>query len=330
MQSTKATRLFRAYSGVGTILMFHSVNPKKRAPRLDQNAGLEITPAQLEEIILLFKSLGYEAVSLDKLVDNLGKEHATKQVVFTFDDGYKNNLMFAYPVFKKHTVPFTIYITGKFAEQTLYPFWYALEDALFDNQTFQIRLNGQLKEFPCANYAAKSNTYDTVFEALLGEGIQDSKTLKGLFNYKEEPDFMLTWDDIKFLNKDPLVTIGAHTMTHPVLMRLCEDEARREISESKKLIETRIQAPVNHFCYPFGFQNKVSLREFNIAKELGFKSAVTTRKANVFPGHREHLHALPRIPISGLHQGPYKNYLDAFLDGMLPCLHHKFKKVVTH
>jgi peptidoglycan/xylan/chitin deacetylase (PgdA/CDA1 family) len=108
----------------------------------------------------------------------------------------------------------------------------------------------------------------------------------------------LSWDDLSKLAQDPLVTIGAHTVTHPVLSKLTQEEARTEMRIGRKLIEEQINRPVDHFCYPFGSRDEVGLREFQLARELGFKTATTTRWGNIFKKHRLHLHALPRVPLT--------------------------------
>ena len=62
----------------------------------------------------------------------------------------------------------------------------------------------------------------------------------------------LNWNDIIKLDRHPLITIGAHTHSHPNLARETETTAREEILNSKLLLERQLRHAVDHFAYPFG------------------------------------------------------------------------------
>ena len=63
---------------------------------------------------------------------------------------------------------------------------------------------------------------------------------------------MLTWDELRAMAADPLVTIGAHGMTHRRLARLDDESARRELAEARARIEAELGRPVRHLAYPYG------------------------------------------------------------------------------
>jgi len=104
----------------------------------------------------------------------------------------------------------------------------------------------------------------------------------------------LGWKELQEFANDPLVEIGAHTLTHRSLRQLSENEAGDEIEQSRRVLKETLGVPVEHFAYPFGQPENCGPREFRLVKELKFKTAVTTRSANIFAGHREHLLSLPR------------------------------------
>jgi len=99
------------------------------------------------------------------------------------------------------------------------------------------------------------------------------------------------------LAADPLITIGAHTHHHPVLSRLPGVALRHEIGRSRELLEAWLKHPIEHLAYPFGGNAQACKREFSAARELGFKSAVTTRLGHFHKFHGKHLLALPRVAI---------------------------------
>ena len=71
--------------------------------------------------------------------------------------------------------------------------------------------------------------------------------------------------------------------------------------------------PVSHFAYPFGDPTSAGPREFALAREVGFASAVTTRPGMIFAGHRDHLTALPRVSVNGNWQDA--GYFEVLLSG---------------
>jgi peptidoglycan/xylan/chitin deacetylase (PgdA/CDA1 family) len=103
-------------------------------------------------------------------------------------------------------------------------------------------------------------------------------------------------------------------MTHPRLSRISHDDALAEISSSKSVIEAEIGRPVRHFAYPVGDAGSAAAPEFGMVRAAGFASGVTTRPGHVFADHAQHLAALPRVSLNGLHQN--MPALHAMLSGL--------------
>ena len=82
---------------------------------------------------------------------------------------------------------------------------------------------------------------------------------------------------------------------------------------------------VEHFCYPVGDATAAGPTEFAIARELGFKSAVTTRPGVLFPEHRDHLWALPRISLNGEFQR--MRYVRVLTSGAATAVWNCFRRV---
>lgn len=91
--------------------------------------------------------------------------------------------------------------------------------------------------------------------------------------YPKEPGRLhLDWDEARMLAAEPGITIGSHTVTHPHLSRLSDDDAWREIAESRSRIERELAMPIRHFCYPSG---DFGAREAQFAERAGYTCAVT-------------------------------------------------------
>ena len=113
---------------IGEIWMLHRVVEQRSD--VPEQRELEVTPDWLEQKILEYKSKGYSFISIDNLT-TLNTQHSTlntkKWVCITFDDGYRDNFSFAYPMLKRLNVPFTVYVTTGFIDNKLPMWWYPNE-----------------------------------------------------------------------------------------------------------------------------------------------------------------------------------------------------------
>lgn len=322
------------FGGTGHILMLHRVCPPQQGPRINANAGMEMTPDRLETIIRFFSCRDYAFISLDQLAEQLqGKKIQKKFVLFTFDDGYTDNLVHAYPVFKKYQVPFTVYVTTGFPDRQAILWWYIVEDILLENRRISIDAGGEVREFNCSSPGEKEDAFFQIRSLIMSVPAKDyPDTIKDILDpfgidfYKKTAELALSWGQIKQLSQDPLVTIGAHTVNHYALSTLPAEEAKKEILESHGSIEAHLNKKVEHFAYPYGGREEAGRREFDMVKAMGFKTAVTTRFANIFPQHGNHLECLPRIFVHG---GADEHFFEQVINGVLPGMANKFKRVVT-
>jgi len=316
------------YGGHTSIIMLHRVCPQSREID-DPTSQMEISPEFLENFILKKKKQGWNFISLDYLYENFDKcAKYRKNIVFTLDDGFKDNYSFAYPVFKKHNVPFTIYVTNCYPNNIAKLWWYDFIDIIETNKEISFDFKGEIISIDCDNIDSAFNNLRTFYLAL----DQESKDivyaeLKSKYGFNDYTNLLMTWNDVKTLSKDPLCTIGAHTLTHTNLKVLRNDELYREIYFSKKELEEKINKKIEHFSFPYGGKNEASIREIECASKIGFKTCTTTRPGNIHIEHKEFLNMLPRLSISEYNSNIALNELQ--LDGLNSILKHKFKKVIT-
>ena len=93
------------------------------------------------------------------------------------------------------------------------------------------------------------------------------------FKWYDEVPPLMSWDDVTSLDDGSPLRFEAHSLTHPNLLSLDDESARREIAGSKVELEERLGRPVEAFAYPAGL---FSAREHDYVKDAGFKVAVTT------------------------------------------------------
>jgi peptidoglycan/xylan/chitin deacetylase (PgdA/CDA1 family) len=323
------------YGGAGLILMFHRILPADSRPRIGGHAKLEITPEALEQTIRYFARRRYNIYSPDELHHFLtGPKKADKPfVLFTFDDGYVDNLTHAYPIFKKHNIPFTVNVSTCFPERTAIIWWYLLEDLILTREQLWFEHEGKIYDFDCKTSEAKTITYAATRRLFKFANVQERQKLtqsvlltNNVDIQKKADEVALTWDEIKQLASDPLVTIGAHTVNHYVLSSLSAEEVRYEIVESRRSLEAQLEKQVDHFAYPFGNRREAEAREFNIAAPCGFKTAMTTRTGNIFAAHDSHLNTLPRYDLT---QISLPHDLDLVTSGAMSMRINRLRRVVS-
>jgi peptidoglycan/xylan/chitin deacetylase (PgdA/CDA1 family) len=92
---------------------------------------------------------------------------------------------------------------------------------------------------------------------------------------RETSNLMLTWDDVRIMHKNG-IAFGSHTTYHPILSRLSADKVRKEVYESKKILEDNLGAPVKTFAYPSGRKEDYNQTTKEILKEAGYTCALTS------------------------------------------------------
>jgi len=292
--------------GRGAILMLHSVSVEARRA-FDPNAGLRINPEFVDRAIRLVRAEGYDIVDLDEARRRLiGQPSGRPFVAFTLDDGYRDNLTHAYPVFRQHQVPFCVYVPTAFADGSADLWWYALEGAIGMGRTLRATIKGSAQAFSCVGRSGMERAWQRLYwwlrsldEDEARKTVADLCTQAGFDAAKLSGTLLMTSAEVQQLASDPLCTIGAHTVNHYSLAKLDADRCRQEIVRSKTDLEARLSRPVRHFSYPYGTAGDAGPREFAIAAEAGFATAVTTRKGLLFSAHANHLTALPRLSLNG-------------------------------
>lgn len=323
--------------GEGIIFMLHHILPDATPSdvKFKPNGLLEITPSFLEQVIVYLQQNNYDIISFDeaqkRLKNGTGK-NKRPYIVFTIDDGYLDNLEHAYPVFKKYNCPFTIYVATDLCDHKLFMWWRALDAVIKNNSNvefakFGIEINKSIKSVE-EKYAAYNEIYWQLRD--MGEDEKRQAVLALAHKYNFDPIaetklVAMSWQQLKQLEQDELVTIGAHTISHSALAKLSDKDAQFEIEQSRAIIAKNTDIDCQHFCYPYGSADEANLREFKLTEKAGYKTAVTTQKGMLYKGHKQHLFALPRVSLNGNFQ--HIRYVKTYLSGLPFMLWNRFRKI---
>jgi peptidoglycan/xylan/chitin deacetylase (PgdA/CDA1 family) len=331
---TGAHLIFRPFlGGVGAILTMHNVRPP-RPDRFQPNRLLEVTPRFLAGVVKDIRRSGRDFVSLDEMHRRMSERDFSRRFVcLTFDDGYRDTVQWAYPILKEAAAPFAVYVPTSFPDRLGELWWLVLEAVIARNNRIGLVIDGRDRKFDCATVAEKRALYDELYWWLRARSSETEmrSIVRSLAAYYHVDvaafcnDLCMSWPELAGLAADPLVTIGAHTVNHLMLAKLPKETARSEMELSASVIEAALSVRPQHLSYPYGDAGSAGTREFEIAAELGFKTAVTTRPGVLFPNHSKHLTALPRISLNGDYQR--RRYVRVLLSGSATAMWNGFRRV---
>ena len=319
------------YGGVGCCFCLHRVLPAEEFSSIPDNHALEIAPEALRAMLQWVLSRGLEVISIDAVPERLARPTGRKFVCFVFDDGYRDNLVHALPIFREFQMLFAVSITNGFVEGNAPVWWYALERLLVQSEAVQFAWEGRKVKFPCPGRDERIVAFEAIAKmvracslqtraALLAQIFPDDAMWRG-------SRLIMTWNEVRSMHNDPLVTICAHTLGHHTLNRLTEAEAFAELRDSKADLEDQLNTPVRHLAFPFGGRNAVGDREFLLARKAGFQMAFTTRGGNLFAAHQHFLDRLPRWSVSG--NRDLFRLLSASDSGLPTACEYRGRRVVT-
>lgn len=328
IQITRLHYLFRPFfSGIGHVLLFHRVWNENE---YSITKNLQVSQEYLGKVIQYFINNNIDIVSMEECYKRITSKRKQKRfVVFTFDDGYADNMTHALPVFEKYNAPFNLFLSTGFPDHQVFLWWYLLEDFIMKNEKVEFINDNKVFSYDTSSANKKIDAFWKIrlyiMESSQKNLLSRLKSILGededeLINFTKK--MALSWEQVIELSKHPLVTIGAHTVNHLALSKLKEDEVYKEITDSVKLIEKKIHTPVQYFAYPLGSSNEAGDREFDIAKNCNIKMAFTTRKGNILKQHVNSLYSLPRISIN---EGLKISNIDFYVNGLTPFRDKYFK-----
>jgi peptidoglycan/xylan/chitin deacetylase (PgdA/CDA1 family) len=221
----------------------------------------------------------------------------------TFDDGYKDNYINAYPILKGYGVPATIYVVTKYINaKELLP-WDRLKYLIANipERNISVPTFGQpldLSSFERKRKAfyrlndylrwSSKETHDEVMGYL--EGLLPDKS----FRQMHHRESILSWDEIAEMSKEG-ISFGSHTRTHPRLSTLQMEDVVKEVYGSKKEMEEAMGRKITSFAYPGGDHNK-QIRQ--IVQSAGYSYAVASMKG--FNDIKSDLYTLKRRAVTSV------------------------------
>lgn len=306
----------------GVIFTLHRVLPDTPAD-FSPNAILQVEPNFLEYVIERLRDLDIDIVSMDEALERLAAPKKGRPfVVLTFDDAYKDNLKYALPILRRQEAPFTLYVPTALVDGVGELWWQAIEDIISRQQAIAMTVDGETDYVDTRTTSQKQAAFDTLYWQMRkmpeDERIALLRKFAAAYGYDLDQqcrDLIMDWPELRHFAGESLCTIGAHTVHHYELAKLPLDQARNEISKSAEILHAQFGQRPAHFSYPLGGPLSAGPREFALARESGFSSAVTTRPGGLYKRHAQDPFALPRVSLNGYFQS--RRYVDVFATGAI-------------
>jgi len=293
-----------------TILSYHRICEKHYG-----DPFLCVTPQNFERQIQYLKRR-YAIISLTELIKLMSQPELTDEqfLAITFDDGYRDNYTYAYPILKKYRVPATIFLTTGYIDTDKLFWWDRLARVVkaingkngklrFKEDIYPIEMKKSLdlmlssdepnhKEamprlclmFKEMEEKKRERILDDL-EKQMGEALTDGR----------ERPYPLSWKEIKEMNEGG-ISFGSHTVNHTILSRVELTRAREEIVQSKLEIEKRIGKKVEHFSYPNGRKEDFNREMKELLKDNNYLSACSA--INGATGRHDDLFSLKRRDVT--------------------------------
>jgi len=259
----------------------------------------------------------YQPVSMTAVSEWLyaGRSLPPYAVAVTVDDGYGDFLEAGHPVFAEYGIPVTVYLVTDFLDGKLWLWFdrlvYAFRHANVSNAAIEMPDGNVLRatlESEASRRTAGQRLADLAVAMSPAERRELLAALPRLLK-AELPEQApheyrpLSWDEVRSLALSG-VEFGAHTKTHPILSALTDpEELRNEIAGSKARIESELDRPALHFCYPNGKMRDIGPAAVEAVRAAGMRTAVTA-EPGLNHAHQDAFH-LRRIGADPSHQKMY-------------------------
>ena len=265
------------FRGNGAILTYHRVLPDSNLHE-DSILNIAVSTTNFRKQIAYLKN-NFSILSIDSFLKHINSDSKQFKLLITFDDGYKDNLDYAYPILKEFNVPAIIYVITKFIGNKFSPWWIKLDDFIRNNRYFKYK-NKKFIFFKNILLLSDQLTIDKQL------------SLFTKINKKKYDQIFLNHKEIKFLSEQKLITIGSHSHSHYNFSKLSEKQAFSELKISKSILEKIIKKKIIHFSYPYGNYENINFQHIKILEQLGYMSAATTIRKKI---DDPNLFLLPRI-----------------------------------
>ncbi len=258
-----------------TIVMYHRVL-EHADPLAPYTPTAQVFDRHMETL-----ANGFNVLPLSEAIERLTKRSLPPRAAcITFDDGYRDNFTVAAPIMQRYGLPATVFVSTGFLDggrmwndSVIEAVRYA-PGALIDVGAVGLGVHAIASDAERAQ--AIQNLLDQLKYLPFDERLARVNDLSSVIGVSLPTDLMLSTDEVVAARRAN-IEIGAHTVNHPILTQIDDQQARTEIVESKVRLESILKEKISLFAYPNGRPDlDYAARHAKMVSEAGFKMAVST------------------------------------------------------
>lgn len=285
-----------------TVLAYHRVVPTDGLEGYPFDPHLiSATPAQFEWQMRYIRE-HLHPVSLGDVIGHLDGRVALPpaSVAVTFDDGFIDTYRYAFPTLKRLSIPATIFVSTGYVDSGE-PFWFELAAYLaFKVKPASLEIPDSGEAFPSgASREERSRSLLRLHEIL--KSLPNARRTEVISQWAQRfaPQIAqsaighsrpISWEQVQEMAASG-IDFGSHTVTHPNLTQLTSEELQRELAESKRVLEARLQKTVDALAYPIGTTAAFDARVVAATERHGYRLGVT------YVGGANRLHSISRYEL---------------------------------
>jgi peptidoglycan/xylan/chitin deacetylase (PgdA/CDA1 family) len=278
------------------VLLYHRVTELARDPW-----SLAVPPSLFAQQLDVLRKHA-DCVQLDAAVKHPGARMFQRpRIAVTFDDGYADNFHEAATILNSLGIPATVFVVSGAVGNDREFWWDELERIVFDSNGARIRqvdvfsrliswrvpeTSGQDKDTwqawqddtPSDAHRAYRELYLTLSSlppdernATMDDLVSQTQLARGA----RPTHRTLSFDEVRNMAGMPMIEIGVHTVSHPILSRLPPDQQTWEIAQAKSDLESITGSTMRHFSYPYGKSEHYDRQTIDLVRDAGFESACT-------------------------------------------------------
>jgi peptidoglycan/xylan/chitin deacetylase (PgdA/CDA1 family) len=258
------------------VLLYHRVNP-------DNDPFFPALSVKAFDAQMSYLAANFQVLSLTEIINRIrqGLGIPSGTVAVTFDDGYRDNYIYAHPILNKYNCPATLFTATSYigTEKLMWNDNLAL--AMKFSTQKSITIPGSTQPISLVSVPEKIAALEYILETLKMLPEPDKRTLvdeiyKRLCDKqpKGEP-LMLSWNELKRMAHEGW-EVGSHTANHVILTRVPFCQAREEIHLSGSMLERELDRPIRLFSYPNGKPDDYDLSIKTFLRDAGYIGALTT------------------------------------------------------
>lgn len=242
-----------------TVLVYHRIADPNRPDFYGLRDNVSATPngfaAQLD-----YLAREYNVISMGDLTALVveGRKLPQRAVLITFDDGYRDNFTTALPGLVARGMPALMFAVPGFLDGYCFPFWDWVVEAIAAAKVEGVMLPLLEQHIAPDSVARQRQGAEWIDRSKRLPHVELCRALQGLSRVLEVPSttppppgLMMSWGELNAMIQGG-VALGAHTATHPILLRVGSARAHREINISRVKLEARVNARITAFAYPNG------------------------------------------------------------------------------